>query len=87
MAHLINNRKIWNNIRDFIAHPYFEQDAREIIGFCNQEDPKMTFAIEYEGEFVGAVGLVPQTDECSIKRYIFAKIKALKIFVPELTCC
>jgi len=25
--------------------------------------------------------------ECSIKRYIFAKIKALKIFVPELTCC
>lgn len=62
MAHLINNRKIWNNIRDFIPHPYFEQDAREFIGFCNQEDPKMTFAIEYEGEFVGAVGLVPQTD-------------------------
>jgi len=25
--------------------------------------------------------------ECSIKRYIFAKIKALKIFAPELTCC
>jgi hypothetical protein len=26
-------------------------------------------------------------NECSIKRYIFAKIKALKIFAPELTCC
>ncbi|WP_291855293.1 GNAT family protein [Marinilabilia sp.] len=62
LARLINNRKIWNNIRDFIPHPYFEQDAREFIGFCNQEDPKTTFAVEYEGEFVGAVGLVPQTD-------------------------
>jgi ribosomal-protein-alanine N-acetyltransferase len=62
LARLFNNKKIWNNIRDYIPHPYFEQDAREFIGFCKQEDPQTTFVIEYEGELVGAVGLVPQTD-------------------------
>jgi ribosomal-protein-alanine N-acetyltransferase len=62
LAHLLNNRKIWNNIRDYIPHPYVEQDAREVIAFCRKEDPKTTLVVEYQGEFVGAVGLIPQTD-------------------------
>lgn len=62
LARLFNNKKIWNNIRDYIPHPYLEQDAREFIGFCKKEDPQTTFGVEYDRELVGAVGLVPQTD-------------------------
>ena len=62
LTRLLNNKKIWNNVRDYIPHPYFEQDAREFIVFCKREDPQTTFVVEYEGELVGTVGLVLQTD-------------------------
>jgi len=50
----------------------------------------MTQSFYYERVMCFAANRVAinyQILECSIKRYIFAKIKALKIFVPELTCC
>ena len=44
--------------------------------------------ISHPGQpFVRCFRLLTFISECSIKRYIFAKIKALKIFAPELTCC
>ncbi len=62
LARLLNNKKIWNNIRDFVPYPYSEQDARDFISICRKEDPQYTFVIEYEGLLAGVVGLVPQTD-------------------------
>ncbi len=62
LARLLNNKKIWNNIRDYVPHPYFEQDACDFIAICQKEDPHYTFVVEYEGELAGVVGLVPQAD-------------------------
>jgi RimJ/RimL family protein N-acetyltransferase len=62
VARLCNNKKIWDNLRDILPYPYTEQHAKEFIGTCRREDPQLTFAIEYEGNFAGCIGLVKQTD-------------------------
>jgi len=62
LAELANNKKIWDNVRDYFPHPYTEKDAIEFIGICAKENPKTTFAIEFQKEFVGVAGLVLQTD-------------------------
>lgn len=62
MAELLNNKKIWDNVRDYLPHPYKVQDAEAFISICQQENPASTFAIEYQGAFVGVIGLVKQTD-------------------------
>jgi RimJ/RimL family protein N-acetyltransferase len=62
VATLCNNKKIWDNLRDFLPHPYTEKHAQEFIRTCRGEDPQVTFAIEYKGDFAGCIGLVKQTD-------------------------
>jgi ribosomal-protein-alanine N-acetyltransferase len=62
LAALCDNKKIWDNLRDFVPHPYAEKHAQEFIGKCRGEDPQVTFAIEYKGDFAGCIGLVKQTD-------------------------
>ena len=62
LAELCNNKKIWDNLRDLIPYPYTEKDAEDFILLCQNENPRLTFAIEYMGEFAGCIGLVRQTD-------------------------
>jgi RimJ/RimL family protein N-acetyltransferase len=62
LAELCNNRKIWDNVRDFLPSPYTELNALEFIKRCQEENPTVTFAIEYKGELAGCIGLVRQTD-------------------------
>lgn len=62
LALLCNNRKIWDNLRDYIPFPYSEQNAKDFIELCKNENPQFTFAIEVNGDFVGCIGLVKQTD-------------------------
>ncbi|MEN7550834.1 GNAT family protein [Rapidithrix thailandica] len=62
MARLANNRKIWRNLRDLFPSPYTEEDAKEFIAIYQGERMPPTFAIEYQGNFAGVVGLVPQSD-------------------------
>jgi RimJ/RimL family protein N-acetyltransferase len=62
LAKLCNNRKIWDNLRDFLPSPYTDQDARAFIDLCLKENPQVTFAIEYRGELAGCIGLVTQSD-------------------------
>ncbi len=62
MAELANNKKIWENLRDAFPHPYSEKDAENFIEMCLSKNPKTFFAIELEGELVGSVALVPQSD-------------------------
>jgi len=62
LTELCNNRKIWDNLRDYIPFPYTEQNAKDYIKHCKNENPQFTFAIEFNGEFVGSIGLVRQTD-------------------------
>lgn len=63
VAKLCNNKKIWDHLRDALPYPYTEKDAIYFINeICGKEDLPMTFAIEYNDELVGCIGLVKQTD-------------------------
>ncbi len=62
LATIANNRKIWENLRDRFPHPYSLEDADFFINLTNQEDPQLTFAIEYQGKFAGIAGLLSMDD-------------------------
>lgn len=62
LAKLCNNKKVWDNVRNYIPFPYTERDAKEFIDNCKNENPQTTFAIEYDEKFVGCIGLVKQSD-------------------------
>jgi len=62
LARLANNKNIWDNLRDFIPFPYTKDDAIFFINLTKQEKPQMTFAIEFEDQLCGVVGLVAQQD-------------------------
>jgi [ribosomal protein S5]-alanine N-acetyltransferase len=62
LAILANNKAIWNNLRDYIPHPYSENDAAFFIDLVKNEDPIVNFAIEFEGQLAGVMGLVLQKD-------------------------
>jgi [ribosomal protein S5]-alanine N-acetyltransferase len=62
LSQLANNKNIWENVRDFFPHPYTEENAIEFIELCSKENPQVTFAIEYNSNLAGVIGLVLQTD-------------------------
>lgn len=62
LARLANNKKIWDNLRDYIPYPYTTRDAEVFIALCREEDPKVTLAIEYRKKLAGVIGLVLQKD-------------------------
>ena len=62
LAELCNNKKIHDNLRDLIPFPYSEKDAEYFINSCRNENPKVSLAVEYDGELTGVIGLAIQTD-------------------------
>ena len=62
LAKLANNKKVWDNVRDFLPHPYSIEDAFFYINLTKKERPQVSFAIEHAGAFCGMIGLVPQKD-------------------------
>lgn len=59
---LADNRKIFNNVRDFFPSPYSINDAVNFIQSVQKKDLPNNFAIHYKDEFVGAIGLKLQED-------------------------
>jgi ribosomal-protein-alanine N-acetyltransferase len=57
-----NDRKIWINLRDAMPHPYTLNDAEQWLGSMPDQDPVSMFAIDRDGEAIGAIGLVLGTD-------------------------
>jgi len=62
LSFLLNNRNIWNKLRDYLPHPYTEKDAVEFIEFCHSQKPSTHFAIDHNGELIGSIGLTLQDD-------------------------
>lgn len=62
LATLVNNKKIWDNLRDYIPHPYDESDAKFFINLTQKECPRQNFGIAYNDELCGVIGLIPQKD-------------------------
>ncbi|MEI8059841.1 MAG: GNAT family N-acetyltransferase, partial [Ferruginibacter sp.] len=57
-----NNINIWNNLRDYIPHPYTEADAEKFITSQIAMFPTQNFAILNEEKIVGGIGIVLQED-------------------------
>ena len=62
LAQLANSKKVWDNVRDHLPHPYTEADADFFINLVKDEDPFQNFGIAYEEELCGVIGVMPQPD-------------------------
>lgn len=62
LAQLANNRKIYDNVRDRFPHPYTKKNAEAFIEHLEKSDAEKVFAIEYNGELCGLIGLILQED-------------------------
>ncbi len=62
MAEISNNEKIAANLRDAFPSPYTVADAVRYITACRRQKQCLNFAIEYEDEYVGNIGLTRQDD-------------------------
>lgn len=59
---LANNKKIWDNVRNRMPHPYAEKDAQEFIQLAQAPDGPTIRAITLNGELAGVIGLHPLQD-------------------------
>jgi ribosomal-protein-alanine N-acetyltransferase len=58
-----NNWNVWINLKDRFPHPYTEADGRAWIAHCEARTGQPTnFAIDWQGESIGGVGLDPHDD-------------------------
>ena len=63
LARQANNKRVWDNLRDLMPHPYSLEDALEFIALTEREQPAQTFGIiSQDGELCGVIGLVKQQD-------------------------
>jgi RimJ/RimL family protein N-acetyltransferase len=76
MAELADNEKISINLRDAFPNPYTLADAEEFINSCIGQKPLQVFAIEYDGQYVGNIGLHKQSD-------VYSKSAELGYFIGE----
>lgn len=61
-ALLANNKKIWDNVRNRMPHPYSEEDADEFILMAQTPGGPTIRAITLDGALAGVVGLHPAQD-------------------------
>jgi ribosomal-protein-alanine N-acetyltransferase len=57
-----NNQKIAVNLRDGFPHPYSLDNAKVFYKLIKDQEPESYFAIEYNDNFVGMIGLTPLKD-------------------------
>lgn len=62
LASLINNKKIWDNVRDLLPHPYSVKDADFFLKHNIGQKTITNFAILYNGEIAGGIGYIPKDD-------------------------
>ena len=62
LSALLNDKRILDNLRDGLPYPYTENDALWYINSCLNADKakQFCFAIIYDGEVVGSIGLFRQ---------------------------
>lgn len=56
LSRYANNKKVWNNLRDYIPYPYTLEDAQMHIAATFRKDPKTDFAILFDNQFTGLIG-------------------------------
>ncbi len=60
---LMNSKRIWDNLKDYIPYPYQIEDANTFIDLTRNQSPTNSFAIILDdNELCGVISLVPQND-------------------------
>lgn len=59
---LANDRKVWENVRDYFPFPYTQKDAEWFVNFSLEMAVNENFAITFEDEFCGVISANVQTD-------------------------
>jgi [ribosomal protein S5]-alanine N-acetyltransferase len=62
LAEIANSKKIWDNVRDSLPHPYTETDAREWLEKVKDRESLTSFCVEVDGNVAGSIGVVPRED-------------------------
>jgi ribosomal-protein-alanine N-acetyltransferase len=62
LAKHANNINIWNNLRNYFPHPYTLEHATSWINNATNETPLINMAIDFEGEAIGGIGLILNSD-------------------------
>lgn len=62
LVEIADNKNISSNLRDGFPHPYTLENAVSFISNVSKADPTEVFAIEWNGEYVGNIGLHKGTD-------------------------
>ena len=76
LAKIANNKKIWDNLRDQLPHPYSKKDAKEWLAKVKKQKIVTTFCIEADGELAGSIGF-------TIKEDVYRKTAELGYFIAE----
>ena len=62
LASLANNKKIWDNLRDQMPHPFGLHDADAFIKAKMHQEHDYVFVIAKDDKLAGMIGLHPQKD-------------------------
>lgn len=78
LSELLNNKKILDNLRDGLPNPYTESDAVDFISAMLSADKNcvFAFAIEFDGELAGSIGVFRQKN-------IHSKTAELGYYIAE----
>lgn len=57
-----NNYNVSRYLTDAFPYPYTFEDGQQYLEFISKDNPTKAFAIDVDGETIGAIGLFPQTD-------------------------
>lgn len=76
LASICNNKKIWLNVRDNFPYPYTLKHAIDWIAFSSSKRPTQSYAVVYNGEIAGSIGVIPKED-------VYRKSIELGYFIGE----
>ncbi len=62
LAQHLNNKKIWNNLRDALPHPYTVEDAQEFIELIEKEPLLTCYGIVINEKVVGNISFTQNRD-------------------------
>ena len=57
-----NNNNVAKWLTNGFPHPYTQEDGKAYLSSIANDNPTKVFAIDVNGEFVGAIGIFPQSD-------------------------
>lgn len=76
LAKMANNKKIWDNVRDHLPHPYTKKDAKKWLAKVKKQERVTTFCIEADGEMAGSTGFTLKDD-------VYRKTAEIGYFIDE----